>query len=256
MEFSKFKGKGIAGNKIILSNTSSQPKPLTITDSMSMNIEEYMAYVQTEENQLQDLGGIDILQTDNTPKTLDDIFVETKPNQTQVQAQQIQTSQPNIDNQDFSPQNSSDEMTLEEFLIGLGVIRAPSQVSSSQQVVQDQSCIVPTYVTGAWDYRYNFPSSSSFAPYAQHAIGIPILYGGNMMPLMASSNGINLTMQTNAAMAAYARQHRRMIRAMHRQKIVFFLVVEGDDVDGDDLKKLVDHFEIQSMLISETTQIS
>ncbi|KAI3511900.1 hypothetical protein L1887_19060 [Cichorium endivia] len=157
MEFSRFKETGIADNKIILSNTSSQPKPLTITDSMSMNIEEYMAYVQTEENQLQDLGGIDILQTDNTPKS-------------------------------------------------------------------------------AWDYRYNFPSSSSFVPYAQHAIGIPILYGGNMMPLMASSNGINLTMQTNASMAAYARQHRRMIRARHRQKFCSF-----------DLKKLVDHFEVRSM---------
>ena len=117
---------------------------------MSMTIDEYVAYVQADDNELHDVEGIDIhLLPSDAPKTLNDVIGEFKPSQAHAQEPEIVTSLPNIENQNLFSQHSSDEMTLEEFLIYLGVVCAPRQVPYPQQIVQDHnSNIVRAYPTG------------------------------------------------------------------------------------------------------------
>ena len=117
---------------------------------MSMTIDEYVAYVQADDNELHDVEGIDIhLLPSGTPKTLNDVIGEFKPSQAQAQEPENVTGLTNIVNQNFFSQHSFDEMTLEEFLIYIGVVCAPRQVPYPQQIVQGHnSSIVRTYPTG------------------------------------------------------------------------------------------------------------
>ncbi|KAI3826389.1 hypothetical protein L1987_00437 [Smallanthus sonchifolius] len=155
-----------------------------------------------DDNQLQDLGDIDInLQLDNSPNTLNDVF---QPHQTQVQGPQHATSFPNINNQSLSQQRSSDEMTFEEFLIGLGVVRAPSQVPYPQQEAHYHSGVMPdtnnksvsAYATGI-----------SLAPNGSTIDGMPV-----MVPWGVSSSETKPTTRPDASRTTNARRRCRMLR--------------------------------------------
>nr|GFC43911.1 nonaspanin [Tanacetum cinerariifolium] len=166
-----------------------------------MNIDEYVAYVLADDNELHDVEGIDInLLPSDAPKTLNDVIGKFKPTQAQAQEPENVISLMNIENQNLFSQHGSDEMTFEEFLIYLGVVHAPRQVSYPQLIVQRHNDnIVRAYATGGRSNGHRFPSSSSAAPSE------------------ATINEPNQTTRLDASLTTNARRRHRMIRLTRQQ---------------------------------------
>ncbi|KAK1411925.1 hypothetical protein QVD17_32784 [Tagetes erecta] len=209
---------------------SSQLKPMTFEELCSMSVEDYLDYIERDDNQLRDLvdaqtlKDFDLLeaQTLNINDLLDaQTLNNLQPQETQVQEPQNVTSVPNINNQSPSQQPNSGEMTLEEFLIGLGVVRAPSQVLHPnvqapsqvpypQQAVQHNSVVMPftnnivhTNVTGGTLAPHGLTMNAN----------LPI-----MVPLGMSGRETNETTRHNVLKATHARERRRNIRRKIQKK--------------------------------------
>lgn len=170
-----------------------------------MNTEEFLAYILADDNQLRDLGSTNIkLQPDNTPRTLNDVM------ETHVQQPQKMTSLPNIDNKYLSRQQSSEEMSFEEFLISLGVVRAPSQASYPQQAVQDHRGAIGMYLFSLNNVKGNISMTMILFKLKGSSLG-------NLVPLGVPRNETNRTTQHDPLMNVNVRRRRRMIH--NRQQV-------------------------------------